>query len=263
VLTHFIPFLEATYDLHKIRLLRLHGEMISNAQMKHLYKKFPNAIILPRYGMQELGDIGIKCERLLKKIGVYHFVAGRIFAEIINDEGRRDAKSGELVVTGLHPSPSPLIRYRTGDLVERLNIRCHCGYPTDLLRVLGRKSLDRIKIGGVEFRLETFDFELRRFSRYLEDAFDAHFYHKIVNNKIVGEIIIDLTPRSHVKITPALHAHIEEIFNRELHISSRFSFKDFIAQGIFLPIQVNFQEKNSAPPHKEVAAKRLIPHFDE
>jgi len=97
---------------------------------------------------------------------------------------------------------------------------------------------------------------------YVEDSFTAHFYHKIINDKIVGEIVIDLTLRPRVKMTPILHAHIEETFNRELRVSGRFSFKDFVVQGIFLPIQVKFLEKNPAPSHKETAAKRLIPHFD-
>ena len=260
ILLNFIEAIKSCYDLKKIRLLRFFGSSLSNSHKKIFHQEFPDALLVQGYSLNEVSRAAFQCESLARKeLPIFHVHEDRLFFEIIPEKDG----VGEIVLTHLKPEPSLLIRYQTGDLGEFIDGKCECGLNFPLIKIVGRKNLDKIKLNGIEFHISSFDDVIKNLRSYIETSFTAHFYQKIINDKIVGEIVVELTPRPHVKMTPILHTHIEETFNRGLHISNRFSFKDLIAQGLFLPIRVNFQEKNSAPPHKEVPSKRLIPHFDE
>jgi phenylacetate-CoA ligase len=67
-----------------------------------------------------------------------------------NGEPTREGERGELIMTNLGRYGSPVIRYRTGDLVEPSFQPCACGRSFMLLRggVLGRAD-DMIIVRGV------------------------------------------------------------------------------------------------------------------
>lgn len=76
-----------------------------------------------------------------------HINESAFIAEVIDPEtldavsvGSGETQEGELVLTNLGRVGSPVIRYRTGDLVEMSREPCPCGRPTAWLRggVLGR-----------------------------------------------------------------------------------------------------------------------------
>lgn len=257
-LIYFSSFLKNIENTRKIELLYLTGEQISRQQYVLIQNLFPNSKIIMRYSTQEAGNIGYKCEQLIniENLNIYHERSDFIYCEIIKNNG----SGGELVVTTLDIIPMPLIRYRTGDVVEFIDRQCKCGSKNRLFEIMGRILNDKIKLNGVEFRLDSFEAAMKNISSYIEDSFTAHFYQEVVNDKIAGKIVIDLTPKPNVKIDPAIHAVIEEILNRDIRVSSRLSFKDFIRQGLFCPIKANFVE----PPkiiYKTQIAKKLVPHF--
>jgi phenylacetate-CoA ligase len=86
----------------------------------------------------EAGNIAIQCPTS----GLYHIQSELVLAEIIDAHGRSCdvGDIGELVVTPLYNYASPLLRYRSGDYVER-GPKCPCGrtLPT-IARFVGRKE---------------------------------------------------------------------------------------------------------------------------
>jgi phenylacetate-CoA ligase len=65
-----------------------------------------------------------------------------VLAEIIRDDGTpcQPGETGELVVTPLYNYASPLVRYRSGDFVER-GQPCPCGRTLPTIgRVVGRRE---------------------------------------------------------------------------------------------------------------------------
>jgi phenylacetate-CoA ligase len=78
------------------------------------------AQVLDHYGMTEVGPVALQeedCE------GVLHVIEDSYFAEIVSPqtgEAVRAGEIGELVLTTLGRTACPLLRYRTGDLVQRL-----------------------------------------------------------------------------------------------------------------------------------------------
>lgn len=89
---------------------------------------WPGARVADHHGMTEAGPVTYACPR---RDRVLHVLESSYFAEIIDPASGRavgPGERGELVLTNLGRIGSPLIRYRTGDLVERgANGRCECG----------------------------------------------------------------------------------------------------------------------------------------
>jgi phenylacetate-CoA ligase len=99
------------------------------------------ARVLDHNGMTECGPIGIEC---VQQPGGLHLLETECLAEVIDPTGRvvPDGTEGELVLTTFRRAGSPLVRYRTGDLVSIDPRLCRCG------RVLRR--LD----GGIRGRVD-------------------------------------------------------------------------------------------------------------
>jgi phenylacetate-CoA ligase len=78
-------------------------------------------------GMTEMGALGIEC---IPHPGGVHLIETDCIAEVIDPvtaEPVGPGEAGELVLTNLGRWGSPLIRYRTGDLVQADPHRCPCG----------------------------------------------------------------------------------------------------------------------------------------
>jgi phenylacetate-CoA ligase len=77
------------------------------------------ARVFDHHGMTEVGPVSYECPA---QPGVLHVIESAYFAEIIDPvSGKPGApgQAGELVLTTLGRTGSPLLRYRTGDLVKR------------------------------------------------------------------------------------------------------------------------------------------------
>jgi phenylacetate-CoA ligase len=93
------------------------------------------ARLLDHTGMTEAGPLGIEC---LEQPGGLHLLETECLAEVIDPESGRPVSAGtpgELVLTTFDRPGSPLIRYRTGDLVCADPRPCPCGRA--LLRLDG------------------------------------------------------------------------------------------------------------------------------
>jgi phenylacetate-CoA ligase len=85
-------------------------------------------------GMTETGPLGIECE---ESPGGLHLLETAVVAEVVDPAGLpvNPGTPGELVITSLTRPGSPLLRYRTGDLVCVDERPCACGRP--LMRLDG------------------------------------------------------------------------------------------------------------------------------
>ncbi|MEP7172013.1 MAG: hypothetical protein ABI705_00855 [Aestuariivirga sp.] len=94
--------------------------------------------IINAFSSAEGGIIAIECP----ESGHLHIQAEQVLAEIVREDGSvcETGEVGELVVTPLYSYATPLLRYRSGDYVEK-GPRCSCGrsLPT-ISRILGRKE---------------------------------------------------------------------------------------------------------------------------
>ncbi len=113
---------------------------------------WPGARVFDHHGMTEVGPVTHECPA---RPGVLHVIESAYYAEVINPGTERTVapgQEGELVLTPLGRTGSPLLRYRTGDLVkaESGDAPCACG-RSDLALVggiLGRTD-DMVVVRGV------------------------------------------------------------------------------------------------------------------
>lgn len=85
------------------------------------------ARVFDHCGMTEIGPWGFEC---VEAPGGVHVMETEFIAEVIDPKTGRgvpDGVRGELVLTNLGRMGSPLIRYRTGDLVSLTRGKCACG----------------------------------------------------------------------------------------------------------------------------------------
>jgi phenylacetate-CoA ligase len=113
---------------------------------------WPGARLFDHHGMTEVGPVTHECP---VRPGVLHVIESAYYAEVIDPVTHQAAfpnQPGELVLTPLGRTGSPLLRYRTGDLVKaELNASpCPCGRSTLALLggILGRTD-DMIVVRGV------------------------------------------------------------------------------------------------------------------
>lgn len=122
-------------------------------------------------GMSETG--GSTCYECSKQPGGVHILEDHYIQEVIDpDTGEvlGYGQKGELVLTSFGRTSFPLIRYRTGDLVERVeHTNCTCGRSFDLYRggILGRAD-DMILLRGVNIFPSTVENIVREFSEVNE-----------------------------------------------------------------------------------------------
>lgn len=103
-------------------------------------KKCDGVAVFDKYGVSEIFSNATSCPRCT----AYHFDPF-VVAEVVDvDDVHRsiDSGIGQLLLTTLYPftQMTPLVRYQTGDLVERLPPASACG-DTAAIRPLGRLQL--------------------------------------------------------------------------------------------------------------------------
>jgi phenylacetate-CoA ligase len=121
------------------------------ATRARLESLWPGARIFDHHGMTEVGPVSYECP---VHPGVLHIIETSYLAEVIDPVTGREVEhggTGELVLTTLGRIGSPMLRYRTGDLVKPLsNGSCDCGRNDLALEggILGRTD-DMVIVRGV------------------------------------------------------------------------------------------------------------------
>ena len=108
------------------------------------------ARVIDHHGLTEVGPVSFEC---WEAPGSLHINEAEFIAEVIDPKTGdevSDGETGEMVLTNLGRTASPVIRYRTGDIVVRRSEPCRCGRTWARLDggILGRAD-DMVNIRGV------------------------------------------------------------------------------------------------------------------
>jgi phenylacetate-CoA ligase len=133
----------------KVRRIIVAGEPGGSvkATQSRIEELWPGARVLDHHGMTEVGPVTYACP---VRARVLHVIESSYIAEVLDPDGR-PARRGELVLTNLGRIGSPLIRYRTGDIVERAaQSPCECGsYEMALEGGILARTDDMVVVRGV------------------------------------------------------------------------------------------------------------------
>lgn len=137
----------------RLRLLIVAGEGGGSipATRARIERLWPGAVVFDHHGMTEVGPVTYQCPG---HPGRLHVLEAAYLSEVINphtDDPVLPGETGELVLTTLDRVGSPLLRYRTGDLVKPCPLAaCDCGRHELALEggILGRSD-DMVVVRGV------------------------------------------------------------------------------------------------------------------
>ena len=137
----------------RVRLLIVAGEGGGSipATRARIERLWPGAAVFDHHGMTEVGPVTYQCPA---RPGSLHVLESAYLPEVIDPQSGEPVpagETGELVLTTLDRIGSPLLRYRTGDLVKpRRRSVCACGRHELALEggILGRSD-DMVVVRGV------------------------------------------------------------------------------------------------------------------
>ncbi len=132
-----------------VRLIILATEVYADADKQVLANAF-GAQVRDMYGGAETGFVAAECP----EGGGMHYFTESIM-EIVDPETDRtlsDGRGGEIVTTDLSRRAMPVIRYRTGDLTDGLNLEpCACGRTSPRLKRISGRTTDIPRVKGTYF----------------------------------------------------------------------------------------------------------------
>ena len=127
------------------------------------------ARVIDHHGLTEVGPVSFEC---WEQPGGLHLNESQFLCEVIDPQSGRsvvDGEPGELVVTNLGRTASPVVRYRTGDIVARRSAPCACGRTWARLEggILSRAD-DMVAVRGVNVYPAAIEAVVRSFSTVVE-----------------------------------------------------------------------------------------------
>jgi phenylacetate-CoA ligase len=169
---------------------------------------WPGARVFDHHGMTEVGPVTYECPA---KQGVLHVMESAYYAEVIEpDTGKPSGpgRPGELILTTLGRTGSPLLRYRTGDLVMPVASKgnaCACGSFEMALEggILGRLD-EMIIVRGVNIYPTALDEIIRTFDEVVE--YRAH----VSQQNALPELRVEAEVSAECPDTEALAKQLEK-----------------------------------------------------
>ncbi len=159
------------------------------ATRAQIEKAWNGARVVDHHGMTEVGPVSYECP---VQVGTLHVIESSYVAEVVDTRTMQQVAAGErgeLVLTNLGRTGSPLLRYRTGDIVERgPEGRCVCG-TLDLALpggILSRTD-DMVVVRGVNVYPAAIDNILRSVDGIVEYRVEVHSEHSLRELRIVVE----------------------------------------------------------------------------
>ena len=179
-----------------------------------LQEHWHGAGIFDHHGMTETGPVTHECP---KRPGLLHVLEPAYYAEVIDPVSTQPVapgQRGELVLTTLGRTGSPLLRYRTGDLVQPVHQPstinhqpCECGRHTLALEggILGRTD-DMVIVRGVN----VFPSAVEDIIRSSGDV--AEYQVSVSNARSLTELSLQIEPRPSCSDPVALVKRLEKSF---------------------------------------------------
>jgi phenylacetate-CoA ligase len=202
----------------QVRTLSVAGEPGGSipATRARLQELWPGARVYDHHGMTEVGPVSYECPVWP---GVLHVIERAFLAEVVDPatgQAVAPGGQGELILTNLGRLGSPLLRYRTGDLVQLSTFNfqlstCPCG-TTDLALeggILGRVD-DMVVVRGVNVYPGAVEEIIRRVGGV------AEYQVRVSQRQSLAELSVTIEPAMDVTDGAALAARLAREFEAGL-----------------------------------------------
>lgn len=185
------------------------------------------ARVIDHHGLTEVGPISFEC---WESPGALHLNEAEYLCEVIDPatgEAIADGQMGELVVTNLGRTASPVIRYRTADIVVRRSERCRCGRTFARLEggILARAD-DMVNVRGVNVFPAAIESVVRRFAEIGE------FRSTVTHQNAMRALALE------VELLPAASGRAGAAVTDQAALTSALGQQLREALGLTIPIQI-------------------------
>ena len=172
------------------------------------------ARVIDHHGLTELGPISFEC---WEAPGFLHLNEERFLCEVLDPaslEPVPDGERGELVVTSLGRAASPVLRYRTGDMVVRRSEPCACGRTWARLEggILARAD-DMVNVRGVNVYPAAIEAIVRRFPEVVE------FRTTVSEDGAMRSLSVEIEPALEASEATALVARVSQALREALGLT--------------------------------------------
>lgn len=205
----------------------LRKQDFSDSELSRKITEKWNIKLFSTYASTEMATAFTECE--FQNGGHHH--PELIITEIVNEEGKPvpEGEAGELVITTLGVEALPLLRFKTGDIVQAHYDKCGCGRTTLRLGpVVGRKQ-QMIKYKGTTLYPPALSDVLNGFEK-------ISAYQIIIRTNNIGtdEILVKYASEDH---SEAWMHEIRDHFRAKLRVTPRMERVDeeVLAKEIFSP----------------------------
>ena len=232
-----VPLLRSYGMLDDIRAILTYGERLTFAQYQRLREQFPKAHIYTTYSASEMHDnqLGSSIDNFDPSFGtIFKVMTNDIYMELIDpDTGEvieEANREGEIVVTMLWAdrNPSPLIRYRMGDLGMYVTYDPDPWKRTYTTR--GRKDIDHLRVSGGQMYAEEFERAINQFEHFVAPDFEVHYTAEALAGHTPMELWV--LPRRAFDTRDLAEAFMEEV-----RIAPSRSFADAVSHGLMQPLK--------------------------
>jgi len=172
---------------------------------------WPGAKVFDHHGMTETGPVTYECP---DRTGILHVIESAYYAEVIEPSTGKDVRenqTGELVLTTLGRTGSPLLRYRTGDMVKRG--KCSCGRAEIALEggIIGRTD-GMVVVRGVNIFPSAVEEIIWSVGGIVE------FQARVRTEKSLTELELQIEPDADCSDAPSLAKKLEQAFQKSFSL---------------------------------------------
>ncbi len=172
------------------------------------------ARVIDHHGLTEVGPVSFEC---WEAPGSLHLNEARFLCEVLDPETLApvpDGSRGELVVTSLGRAASPVLRYRTGDVVVRRSGACVCGRTWARLEggILARAD-DMVNVRGVNVYPAAIEAVVRAFPEIVE------FRTTVTRNQEMRALKLEIEPAPGAAASDELAAAVARRLREALGLS--------------------------------------------
>jgi len=194
------------------------------------------ARVIDHHGLTEVGPVSFEC---LERPGGLHLNDAEFITELVDPATGApvsDGQLGELVITNLGRTASPVIRYRTGDLAVRRSGTCECGRTFGWLEGgIRARADDMVAVRGVNVYPAAIEAAIRQVHEVTE------FRATVERHGAMRALVVEIE----TTVAPSSAHQVEQRVTRELRE----------ALGLTVPV------RTVAPgtlPRSEMKSRRFV-----
>ena len=226
-------------EIPSLKCVELTGEWVTEKQRKEIESAF-RCKTVNIYGSYEMNAIAYECPE-----GHLHLLEGNVFAEVMDGQkALLDGEEGEIVLTSLHNTIMPFVRYSLGDRGKLSPKKCSCGHSGRILKLTKAKRNDMIR---VDQDIDIPPYEFTYAFQCVMDAMGVEILqYQVEQTGYFSYIVTVLTKDKRLLEGQGVQEDFKKIFQDKL-------YHDFLKKGIY-----TFRFRDELPSEKAVKKMRTF-----